>query len=124
MRMIRRINGVSLRDRKTSAELRGRLGVEVIEEVCRRNRLRWFGHVERKDDKDWVKKVTRAEFKVNGTNPKGRPHKTWIETVRGDMKSLGLRESDAQDLDYWRDGIRGAKRLDPGIPGKPVIYSP
>ena len=125
MRMIRRISRVSLRDKKKSAELRSRLGVEAIGEVCRRNRLRWFGHVERKDDKDWVKKVTRKELKVDeDKNPKGRPHKTWRETVNGDMKSLGLREGDAQDRDYWRDGIHGAKRLNPGIPGKPVIHNP
>jgi hypothetical protein len=28
--------------------------VKAIGEVCRRNRLRWFGHVDRKVDDDWV----------------------------------------------------------------------
>jgi hypothetical protein len=42
MRMIRQMCGVSLRDKKTNAELRDRVGVEVKSEVCRRSRLRWL----------------------------------------------------------------------------------
>jgi hypothetical protein len=49
MRMIRWMCGVSLRDRVPSEELRGaRVGVKPVSDVCRRNRLRWFRHVERK----------------------------------------------------------------------------
>ena len=53
-RMVRWMNGVSLKDRLTSKELRENLQIENIVEVVRR--LRWFAHVERKDDEDWVKK--------------------------------------------------------------------
>jgi hypothetical protein len=48
--------------------------VEPITDVCRRNRLRWFGHVERKGDDDWVKRCTRLE--VVGKRPRSRPRKT------------------------------------------------
>jgi hypothetical protein len=58
MRMIRLMCGVSLRDKKTSSELRDRVGVETIGEICRRSRLRWFGHVKRKVDDDWVRRCT------------------------------------------------------------------
>jgi hypothetical protein len=57
MRMNRWMCGVSLRDRIHSEDLRDWVGVEPIGEVCRRNRLRWFGHVERKEDDDWVSRV-------------------------------------------------------------------
>ena len=30
-------------------------------DIVRRGRLRWFGHVERKVDDDWVKKCTKVE---------------------------------------------------------------
>ena len=30
------------------------LGVQSVDEVVRRGRLRWFGHVERKSGDDWV----------------------------------------------------------------------
>jgi hypothetical protein len=59
MRMIRWMYGISLRDRVPSEELRVWVGVEAISDVCMRNRLRWFGHVERKEDDDWVKRCAR-----------------------------------------------------------------
>ena len=46
-----------MRDRVPTVELRRRLGIEgvvVLVEVMRRSRLRWFGHVERKEVDDWV----------------------------------------------------------------------
>ena len=44
---------VSLKEMVTNVELRRRMGIEAIDSVVRRGRLRWFGHVERKDDSDW-----------------------------------------------------------------------
>ena len=41
--------GVTLRDKVFMVELRRRLRIEGVVEVMRRGRLRWFGHVERKD---------------------------------------------------------------------------
>jgi hypothetical protein len=61
MRMMRWMCRVSLRDRVPSEELRAWVGVEPINDVCRRNRLRWFRHVERKGYDDWVKRCTRSE---------------------------------------------------------------
>ena len=106
MRMIRWMCGVSLRERKTSAELRERIGVEAIGVLVRRNRLRWFGHVERKVEDDWVKRCTVME--VEGTRPRGRPKKTWMEVVADDMRRMGLTPEDAQDRRKWRKGIWGA----------------
>ena len=47
--------------------------------VLQRNRLRWYGHVLRKEDNDWVKKC--MEYEVEGARPRGRPKKTWREIV-------------------------------------------
>ena len=47
MRTVRCICGASLSDILSSAELRRRVGVEAIGDVIRKkNRLRWFVHVE------------------------------------------------------------------------------
>ena len=51
--------GVSLSDGLSSEELRRRVGVEGIGTVLR-HRLRWFGHVERKEDANWVKRCTNV----------------------------------------------------------------
>src|SRR5260221_13079558 len=94
-RMIRMMCGVSLRDKITSVMLRERMGVEAIAVVVKRNRLRRFGHVERKDDGDWMKGCTVLE--EEGQKPRGRPKKTWMDVVKRDMKEMGLRRDDAQD---------------------------
>ena len=44
------------------------------------NSLRWYGHVLRKDDNDWVKKC--MEYKVLGSIPRGRPIRTWLEIAK------------------------------------------
>src|SRR5260221_7423366 len=73
MRMIRMMCGVSLRDTITSVMLRERMGVEAIGVVVKRNRLKRFGLVERKDDCDWGKGCT--VFEAEGPKPRGRPKK-------------------------------------------------
>ena len=41
---------------ETSEELRKLVGVEPITTIIRSSRLRWYGHVMRKNNDDWVKK--------------------------------------------------------------------
>ena len=48
--MVRWMCGVLLKDRKRSVDLYSLLGVQSVAEVVRQGRLRWFGHVERKND--------------------------------------------------------------------------
>ena len=96
--------GVSLRNRKTSAELRQRMGVEVITDVVRRGRLPWYGHVVRKEQNDWVKKVTL--FNVKGTRPSGRPKKTWKTTVLADMKALCINHDEDMERSWWKKDLK------------------
>ena len=50
-----------MKDRKSCEELRQQLGIDSESNVIRRSRLRWFDHVERNDDGDWVKACQRLE---------------------------------------------------------------
>ena len=59
--------------------MRRLVGVKHITTVIRSGRLRWYGHVMRKNDEDWVKKC--MEFRVEGRKPVGRPRRTWLERV-------------------------------------------
>ena len=65
---------------KTDFQVR-RLGIDNIALVLHQNRLRWYGHVLRKDDDDWVKKC--MEYEVEGPRPRGKPKSTWRQVVRG-----------------------------------------
>ena len=100
--MARWMCGVSLKDRKSSHELLDRLGIVGVAERVVRSRLRWFGHVERKSDDDWVSKCRS----VAGARRRGRGRKTWMECVEEDMHRLRLRSEDALDhtfggMTFW-----------------------
>ena len=85
---------------RTSEELRKLDGVEPITTVIRSGRLRWYGHVMRKWDEDWVKKC--MEYRVKGRRPVGRP-RTWLESVEADMAEL---EIDREDIHDRKNGER------------------
>jgi hypothetical protein len=99
--MVRWMCGMTLRERKRSEELRARLGIECVAEVVRRGRLRWFGHIERKDKDDWVSSC--RELVVDGSRGRGRGRKTWLEGVEEEMRKRKLHREDAQDRQKWRN---------------------
>ena len=100
MRMVRWMCGVSLRERKTSSELRKMMGIEPVLDVVRRGRLRWMGHILRKDGNSWVRRV--MDINVEGRRVRGRPRKTWVNVVEEDMHMRGLQRKDAEDRAKWR----------------------
>ena len=63
-----------MRDKVSAVLLRRRLDIEGVVEVMRRGRLRWFGHVERKEVDDWVNACRNLE--VTGRRGRGRPRMT------------------------------------------------
>jgi len=80
--------------------------------------LGWFGHVERKDDNDWVKRCITWE--VEGIRQRGHPKKTLWDCVKNDMESLGLPKR------MHSPGINGEGELrgnpaNPGSPGKMAV---
>ena len=79
--MLRWVCGVTLRNKIASENLLKHLNIESVNDFVRRGRLRWFGHVERKFDDDWVKRCQKLE--VEGKVGRGRSRKTWIECVKG-----------------------------------------
>jgi len=95
MTMVRWMCGVKLKDRLPSKELRERLGIDDIALVLQQHRLRWYGHVLRKDDDDWAKKC--MEFEVKGPRPRERPKRTWTEVVREDCQARKMNKEDAMD---------------------------
>ena len=118
--------GIKLKDRFPSKELRERLGIDDIALVLQQNRLRWYGHVLRKDDDDWVKKC--MEYEVEGPRPRGRPKRTWKEVVREDCQTHKLNTEDAMIVvnggRWWRmsddqDGCEWVFVLVPAYPGSP-----
>ena len=110
MRMIRMMCGKTLKDRVPSSMLRERMGIEDIEDHMRGHRLRWLGHLERMDAGNLTRRV--REERVVGKARRGRPKKTWEETVKDDMRRRDLQLEDAQKRGHWRRRCR--QPVDPG----------
>jgi len=46
------------------------------------------------------------EYEVEGARPRGRPKKTWRETVEKDCQTCKLNRGDAVNCNRWRKQIR------------------
>jgi len=103
MSMIRWMCGVKLKDRKSSDELRNLLGLDSILVEMQRKRLRWFGHVERRDDQCWLRRV--QNLPVAGSRGRGRPQKRWMDVIEVDLRSLHINRRLAQDRNRWRSSF-------------------
>jgi len=50
--------------------------------MIKKSRLRWFGHVERKDDNDWVKCFKLIIWEFEGIRQRRCPEKNWWNCVK------------------------------------------
>ena len=84
--------------------MRERLGIDDIILILQQNRLRWYGHVLRKEDTDSMKKC--MEYEVDGSRPRGRPKRTLKEVVQKDCQARNLNREDAMDRGRWKKLIK------------------
>ena len=89
MRMLRRILGVSLKDKIRNEEIRKRCGVIDIIEKVREARLRWYGHVGRKDAAEPVRSIMEMEIRGNRTR-----------TTKEEMDGLYKQGLNCEEVDY------------------------
>jgi len=95
---------VKVKNRVPNKELRERLGIDDIILILQQNRLRWYGHVLRKKDTDWVKKC--MEYDVESSRPRRRPKRTWTEVVQKYCQARNLNKEDAMDRGRWKKLIK------------------
>ena len=72
-------------------------------------RIRWAGHVLRREESSKLKKVIIRN--PEGRRPKGRPMQKWWNQVKADLERLGATEEDAEDRERWRHLVGEAKNL-------------
>jgi len=104
MRMVRWMCDVKVKDKVQSKQSRERLGIDDIILILQQNWVRWYGHVLRKEDKDWVKKC--MEYEVEGSRLRGRPKRTWTRVVQRDCQARKLNREDAMDCGRWKKLIK------------------
>ena len=99
MRMLRWAQGVSLKEHKKNEEVWQQAGVECIEEKLRDARLRWIGHVERRELEHHLRRA--VELPEAGKRKRGRPAKRRIDVVEEDLRR-GMKKEDANNRKKWR----------------------
>ena len=102
--MLRGILGVSRRDHMRNEEIRRILHVSQIDEVMRGGRLRWFGHVQRREANNVTRRVMYRA--IPGTRRRGRPKKTWHQQIKDDMPGVDVTHDMALDRKEWRKRTR------------------
>ena len=100
MPMIRWMCGVNMRDRYPCEELRAWVGTKPIVDAIRQRGLRWFGHIVKREDNRWLKKV--QNLAVDGHSGRGRPCITWEHVIMEDLRVKGLRREVAQNRAEWK----------------------
>ena len=85
--MSRWMLGLSRKDRVRNEEIRKRLGTTEMEKWCGQARLRWYGHVKRRED-DYVGRRA-MEMRMPGQRKRGRPKRRWLDCIKEDMEAVG-----------------------------------
>lgn len=73
--------------------------------MMRETRFRWFSHVKRRSVNASVRRWERINIPACKRG-RGRLKKSLDETIRDDLKVVGLTEDMAHDKRLWRDRIR------------------
>ncbi|KAM1748371.1 hypothetical protein ACFX12_009373 [Malus domestica] len=102
--MFRGMCGHTRKEKIVNEDIRGKVGVAEVEGKMRENRLRWFGHVQRRPTDAPVRRCDYGT-EVRGRRGRGRLRKTLEETLRKDLEYLDLTEDMTQNRAQWRSRI-------------------
>ena len=100
MHMLRWSCGVTRKDRVPNKNIQGSLKVAEVRKKIMERRLMWYGHVERREEDHYLKRV--ANMEIPGRRRRGRPKTRWRDSIRKDMEEVGLTPDIAQERNTWR----------------------
>ena len=99
--------GVTRLDEIRNEKIRGSTKVGEISKKVQECRMRWYGHVTRRDEEYVGKRVMGIEVQGSG---RGRPRKRWADCVKDDPREKGLSGEEVYDRAAWR---RLGSHIDP-----------
>ncbi|XP_037783575.1 uncharacterized protein LOC119579748 [Penaeus monodon] len=109
MKMLRWMVGETKIDCIRNNYIRGSLHVTEISKNVQETRLRWYGHLLRRNE-DHVGRQA-MEMELEGNRPKRRPKTRRKDVIQKDMREKHIDEAEALDIALWRSLIRNS---DPG----------
>ena len=87
-------------------DLYSQLNLQPSESRLRINRLRWYEHVDRSED--WIKPCTQID--VLGCQGRGRPCKSWKESVTDDLSLWNIAPIMVHDQSKWKNALETAMK--------------
>ncbi|KAK0141183.1 Craniofacial development protein 2 [Merluccius polli] len=115
MSFLRRVAGLSLRDRVRSSVIREELGVDPLLLRVERSQMRWLGHLVRMPPGRLPGEVFRA--RPTGRRPRGRPRTRWRDYVsRLAWERLGIPQEELAEVAGEREVWASLLRLLPPRP--------
>ena len=104
LKMLRFSLGVTRMDKIRNEYIIGTAQVGKFGEKTREARLRWYGHLRRKDEGYIGRRMLRME--LPGKRKRGRPKRRFMDVVKEDMAEVEVTEEDTVDRRNWRKKIR------------------
>ena len=104
MKMLRFVMGETRKDKIRNEHIRSTVRVERLGMKLREGRLRWYGHIMRRDQEYVGRKM--MEMELPGKRRRGRPKRRFLNVVKEDMGEISAKETDVKDRKVWRIIIR------------------
>ena len=100
--MERLMLGVTIMDKKNCKWIREQTKVDDIIKTVKTLKWQWAGHICRRDDERWTKRVTDWEI-TNIKRPKGRPYTRWCDEIKKFVGQVHRNwKSEALDRGKWK----------------------
>lgn len=99
MKMLRWAGGVTRLDKIKNEYIRGSFKVAPIVEKVKESRMRWYGHIHRRNGEHPVQKALDIKDRPRG---RGRPPATWWTNMQKEMQGENLSAQTTQNRALWR----------------------
>ena len=100
MKMLRFAMRVTRKDKIRNEHIRSTVKVERLGMKMREGRLRWYGHVMKRDQEYVGRKM--MEMELPGKRKRKRSKRRFLDVVKEDMREVGAKETDIEDRKIWR----------------------
>ena len=104
MKMLRWMSGVTRRDKVKNEYIQGTVKVTKASKKVQEARLRWYGHLERREEGHVAREV--MDMEVLGTRRRGTPKTRWKDCINSDMREKGLNRRSTLKRNQWRRLIK------------------
>ena len=100
LKMVRWALGVTRKGEIRNKYVRGTAKIAKLGDKLRNARLRWYGHVKRREEGYEGKRM--MEMAVPGRRKRGRPRRRWMDLGREDMERVGAKKGGEDDRVKWK----------------------